>query len=227
MSVDVYRWRLLWREVFTCGEEARELPMRGTGVGTASPPLAAPLSTESNLSALTPSGQLPTIPLPHLFFPLLWLPGLGMLGTSAPHQPLPAVSIHLLLLLPLSWPLILPFPGSVLLTQEQLKLSFLFVFLLWWGFSTGVDRSWWCLVPDLRFHCYVWCLQYGASCRFCCFVLATWSSMQDLKFLWPGDKPIPLAVEAWSPNHWTVREISCCRFLIHVFYQVKEDLGSS
>ncbi|CAI9163024.1 unnamed protein product [Rangifer tarandus platyrhynchus] len=80
MSVDVYRWRLLWKEVFTCGEEARELPMPGT----ASPSLAAPLSTESNLSALTPSGQLPTIPLPHLFFPLLWLPGLGMLGTSAP-----------------------------------------------------------------------------------------------------------------------------------------------
>lgn len=94
------------KEVITCGEEARELPMLGSGVGTASSPLGTPLSTESNLSALTPSGQLPTILLPHLFFPLLWLPGLGMLGTwlysaMPAHQPSPTVSTHLLLL-PLS-----------------------------------------------------------------------------------------------------------------------------
>lgn len=44
------------KEVIICGEEARELPVLGSGVGTASPPLGAPLSTESNLSALTPSG---------------------------------------------------------------------------------------------------------------------------------------------------------------------------
>ena len=44
------------KEVVICGEEARELPVLGSGVGTASPPLGAPFSTESNLSALTPSG---------------------------------------------------------------------------------------------------------------------------------------------------------------------------
>ena len=33
---------------------------------------------------------------------------------------------------------------------------------------------------------------------------------------WPGIKPIPSAVDAWSPNHWTVREVPQYHFLIHL-----------
>ena len=33
---------------------------------------------------------------------------------------------------------------------------------------------------------------------------------------WPGIKPIPPAVDAWSPNHWTVREVLQYHFLIHL-----------
>ena len=28
----------------------------------------------------------------------------------------------------------------------------------------------------------------------------------EILFPWPGIKPIPLAMKAWSPNHWTGRE---------------------
>ena len=38
------------------------------------------------------------------------------------------------------------------------------------------------------------------------FFLARLHSLQDLSTPQPGIEPRPLAVKAWSPNHWTTRE---------------------
>ena len=37
----------------------------------------------------------------------------------------------------------------------------------------------------------------------------SWLKASGILFHWPGTEPMPLAVEveAWSPNHWTTREI--------------------
>ena len=36
----------------------------------------------------------------------------------------------------------------------------------------------------------------------------------EILFPWPGIKPIPLAVKAWSPNHWTGREFPLWNVII-------------
>ena len=33
----------------------------------------------------------------------------------------------------------------------------------------------------------------------------------------PGIKPTPPAVEVWSPNHWTTRQVPVCVILDHYF----------
>ena len=42
----------------------------------------------------------------------------------------------------------------------------------------------------------------------------------------PGIEPVPPAVEAWSPNHWTAREFLVERILVHLaYYLLKVKLG--
>ena len=44
----------------------------------------------------------------------------------------------------------------------------------------------------------------------CVCVLIFWRShvASRILVLWPGIEPVPSALEAWSPNHWTAREVS-------------------
>ena len=54
---------------------------------------------------------------------------------------------------------------------------------------------------------------------FCLFVcLFVWSFWPyhtgcGILFPWPGIEPAPPAVEAWSLNHWTPREVLVCSFI--------------
>ena len=56
---------------------------------------------------------------------------------------------------------------------------------------------------------------YLSACRPICLsanlstFLAVLRGMQDLSSPQPGIEPVPPAVEAWSPNHWTAREFPC------------------
>ena len=38
---------------------------------------------------------------------------------------------------------------------------------------------------------------------------------------YPGIEPVPPAVEVWSLNHWTIREISMNRFFYLLFASIK------
>ena len=43
--------------------------------------------------------------------------------------------------------------------------------------------------------------------QFVFFFLAESHNMWDLSSQTPGTEPVPLALEAWSLNHWTTREV--------------------
>ena len=51
--------------------------------------------------------------------------------------------------------------------------------------------------------------------------LAMSCGMQDINSQ-PGIEPVPPAVEAQSPNHWTTREFSMCIIIIYLPAQISE-----
>ena len=128
------------------------------------------------LSALAPTWSAPSHPTPYVFSvrcsdSQAWRCWGPRLHSAMPaHQPsLPlALNYSLLvdlssfcLLLKLYWPR----SNERCCTQ---KLSFWFVFLLWWGSSTGVNRS---STDGTLFLTYVFTAKYDALWRFCCLVL--------------------------------------------------------
>ena len=73
--------------------------------------------------------------------------------------------------------------------------------LIWTtAYSEEVQR--WKWLPNILLPLFLWG-GGGQALRAACRILVPW----------PGIEPGPRAVRAWSPNHWTVREVpACCLF---------------
>ena len=62
--------------------------------------------------------------------------------------------------------------------------------------------SWWCVCVCIFWLIFIFFFFFW-PCRVACGILVPW----------PGIKPVPPAVEVWSPNHWTAREVPRFLFL--------------
>ena len=79
-------------------------------------------------------------------------------------------------------------------------------FLLQWGVCGPARIT--LYIPDLCLISALLWFRHNPSSVCVCLIFWTSRVASRILVLWPGIEPVPSALEAWSLNHWTAREVS-------------------